>query len=106
MVILQLPVSINLDHWFFQTLMQVSNRIIITDSKVHFINDIWLIIRIRKNVIVLLEFLSLSLQNYAHATTAQLSWHVHNFVATTLSESVWEQNEISLVAIRMIKNRQ
>ena len=34
--------------------------------------------------------------NFAHATTAQLSCHVQNLVAIIVSESKWEQNEISI----------
>ena len=33
---------------------------------------------------------------FAQATTAQLSCHVQNFVAITLLESRWKQNEISI----------
>ena len=36
-----------------------------------------------------------SQQIFAHATTAQLSCHVQNFVTITVSESRWEWNEIS-----------
>ena len=34
---------------------------------------------------------------FAHATTAQLSWHVQNFVVITLLESRLEQNEIYII---------
>ena len=34
-----------------------------------------------------------SLQNFVHATTAQLSGHVQNFVVITSSELYWKQNE-------------
>ena len=37
-----------------------------------------------------------SQQIFAHATTAQLSCHVQNFVAITVLESRWEWNEISI----------
>ena len=37
-----------------------------------------------------------SQQIFAHATTAQLSCHVQNFVAITVSESRWEWHEISI----------
>ena len=36
------------------------------------------------------------LQNFAHAMTAQLSWHVQNLVAATWSNIDWEQNDISI----------
>ena len=35
------------------------------------------------------------LQNFAHVTTAQLSWHVQNFVVTTLLQFAPEQNKFS-----------
>ena len=37
-----------------------------------------------------------SRQTFAHATTAQLSCHVQNFVAITVLESMWEWNTISI----------
>ena len=37
-----------------------------------------------------------SLENFAHAMTAQLSWHAQNFAATTFLESGPEQIEISI----------
>ena len=37
-----------------------------------------------------------SQQIFAHVTTAQLSWHVQNFVAITVLASRWEWNEISI----------
>ena len=43
--------------------------------------------------------------NFAHATTAQLSCHVPNFVAITVLESRWEWNEISIEFELRWKNR-
>ena len=37
------------------------------------------------------------LQIFAHAMTAQLSWHMQNFVAIISSEFRWEPNEITIV---------
>ena len=38
----------------------------------------------------------ISLQNFAHATAAPLSCHVQHFIAITLLQLGWEQNEISI----------
>ena len=47
-----------------------------------------------------------SRQFFAHATTAQLSWHVQNFVGITVLESRWwEWNEISIEFELRWKNR-
>ena len=46
-----------------------------------------------------------SQQILAHATTAQLSCHVQNFVAITVLESRWEWNEISIEFELRWKNR-
>ena len=63
-----------------------------------FTNEFLLAIQIRSKfrlaVIPLLD--PRSPQSFAHATTAQLSCHVQNFVAITLLESMWEWNEISI----------
>ena len=62
-----------------------------------FINDFWPAIQIRwKLRIVVIPLLAIkSRQIFAHATTAQLSCHVQNFVAITVLELMWEWNEIS-----------
>ena len=39
---------------------------------------------------------TISLQNSAHATTAQLPCHVRNFIAITLIHLGWEKNDISI----------
>ena len=63
----------------------------------HINNDIWPANRIRrKHCFVVIRFLGIgSLQSFAHATTAQLSWHVQNFVTIAPLAFGWEQNEIS-----------
>ena len=38
----------------------------------------------------------------AHATTAQLSWQVQNFVAIALLEFWWEQNGIFIVIKKIV----
>ena len=45
-----------------------------------------------------------SQQIFAHATTAQLSCHVQNFVAITVLESSWEWNVIS-IKFELLVNR-
>ena len=62
-----------------------------------FINDFFPAIQIRwKLRLAVIPLLAIrSQQIFAHATTAQLSCHVHNFVAITVSESRWLWNEIS-----------
>ena len=64
----------------------------------HFTNDFSITIQIRSKIHLALIQLQLiiSQQNLAHATTAQLSCHVPNFVAITLLVLGWEQNEISI----------
>ena len=59
--------------------------------------------KIRLAVIPLLAIRSQ--QIFAHATTAQLSCHVQNFVAITVLESRWEWNEISIDLELRWKNR-
>ena len=46
-----------------------------------------------------------SQQIFAHATTAQLSCRVQNFVAITVLESRWEWNDISIEFELRWKNR-
>ena len=46
-----------------------------------------------------------SQQIFAHATTTQLSCHVHNFVAITVLEPKWEWNKISIEFELRWKNR-
>ena len=64
----------------------------------HFTNNFSITIQIQWKIysarIQLLVIISQ--QNLAHATTAQLSCHVPNFVAITLLVLGWEQNEISI----------
>ena len=64
----------------------------------HFTNDFSITIQIRwKFHLALIQLLmTISQQNLAHATTAQLSCHVPNIVAITLLVFGWEQNEISI----------
>ena len=46
-------------------------------------------------MMILIPFMVLSLQqNFPHAMTAQLSWHVQNYVAISALEWGWKQNEI------------
>ena len=67
-------------------------------SGTHFTNDFSITIQIRwKFHLALIQLLVIiSRQNLAHATTAQLSCHVPNIVAITISLFGWEQNEISI----------
>ena len=67
-------------------------------SGAHFTNDFSIKIQIRwKFHLVLIQLLmTISQQNLAHATKAQLSCHVPNIVAITLLVFGWEQNEISI----------
>ena len=55
----------------------------------HFINDFSLTIEIRRKFLsAAIEFFFIGLQHFfAHATTAELSWHVQNFVAITVLKS-------------------
>ena len=57
--------------------------------------QIWWKLRIDVSAVIQL-LATRSQQSFAHATTAQLSCHVQNFVAITLLESRWDQNEISI----------
>ena len=62
-----------------------------------FTNNALHVIQIRwKLYFALIPLLAIkSQQDFAHATTAQLSWNVQNFVAYTASEFRWEWNKIS-----------
>ena len=64
----------------------------------HFTNNFSITSQIRWKIYsALIQLLVIiSQQNLAHATTAQLSCHVPNFVAITLLVLGWEQNEISI----------
>ena len=72
-----------------------------------FTNDFLPAIQIRwKLRLALIPLLAIrSQQIFAHATTAQLSCHVQNFVAITVLESRWERNVISIEFQLRWKNR-
>ena len=72
-----------------------------------FTNDFLPAIQIRwKLRLAVIPLLAIrSQQIFAHATTAQLSCHVQNFVAITVLESRWEWNEISIEFELRWKNR-
>ena len=63
-----------------------------------FTNNFLPAIQIRwKFRLAVIPLLAIRLQQiFAHATTAQLSGHVQNFVAITVLESRWKWNEISI----------
>ena len=67
-------------------------------SGARFTNDILPAIQTRwKLRLAVIPLLAIrSQQIFAHATTAQLSCHVQNFVAITVLASRWEWNEISI----------
>ena len=64
----------------------------------HFTNNFLPAIQIRwKLRLAVIPLLAIkSQQIFAHATSAQLSWHTQKFVAITVSESRWEWHEISI----------
>ena len=74
--------------------------IVVTErrSGARFTNDFWPAIQIRwKLRLAVIPLLAIrSQQIFAHATTAQLSCHVQNFVAIIVLESRWQWNEISI----------
>ena len=72
-----------------------------------FNNDFLPAIQIRwKLHLAVIPLLAIRLQQiFAHATTAQLSCHVQNFVAITVLESRWEWNDISIKFELRWKNR-
>ena len=72
-----------------------------------FTNDFLPAIQIRwKLRLAVIPLLAIrSQQIFAHATTAQLSCHVQNFVVITVLESRWEWNEISIEFELRWKNR-
>ena len=69
----------------------------ISASWARFTNNFSIVIQIRWKIdlSVTSAWCSISL-NFAHATTAQLSCHVQNFIAITLLYRRWQQNEISI----------
>ena len=72
-----------------------------------FTNDFLPAIQIRwKFRLAVIPLLAIrSQQIFAHATTAQLSCQVQNFVAITALESIWEWNELSIEFELRWKNR-
>ena len=60
--------------------------------RVHATHNIWRKIQIKwiSNFVVIPSLGIRSLQNFAHAMTAVLSWHVQNFVVMTLLGFEWE----------------
>ena len=72
----------------------------------HFTDDISSIIQIKLETI----FCSISFTGnqittkFAHAMTAELSWHVQNFVVITVSKFAWEQNKICIKFKLCVKN--
>ena len=62
-------------------------------------------IRWKIHLAVILLLAIRSQQIFAHATTAQLSCHVQNFVAITVLEFRWQLNEISIEFELRWKNR-
>ena len=64
----------------------------------HFTNDLSIVIQIQWKIgfgITPLWGIIL-LQNFAHAMTAKLSWHVQNSIAITSQQHGWQQGEISI----------
>ena len=59
---------------------------------IHVFNEFSLTIQIRwKFYLAVIQLLmSISQQHFAHATTAQLSCHVQNFVTITVLEFLWK----------------
>ena len=77
------------------------------DAGARFTNDFLPAIQIRwKLRLAVIPLLAIrSQQTFAHATTAQLSCHVQNFVAIIILKSRWEWNEISIEFELRWKNR-
>ena len=82
-------------------------HVILAQTGARFTNDFLPAIQIRwKLRLALIPLLAIrSQQIFAHATTAQLSCHVQNFVAITVLESRWERNVISIEFELRWKNR-
>ena len=68
------------------------------DTGARFTNDFLPAIQIRwKLCLAVISLLAIrSQQLFAHATTAELSCHVQNYVAIIVLESRWEWNEVSI----------
>ena len=66
--------------------------------RAHFMNNFSIVIQIqwKINFSVTSLYGTISLQIFAHVTTAQLSCHVQNFIAIILLQLGWQQNEISI----------
>ena len=82
-------------------------KFIVHEPGARFTNDFLPAIQIRwKLRLAVIPLLAIrSTQIFAHATTAQLSCHVQNFVAITVLESRWDWNEISIEFELRWKNR-
>ena len=63
----------------------------------HFMNDFAIVIQIlwKTGFSVTPLYGVISLQNFTHGTTAQLSCHVQNFITITSLQLIWGQNEFS-----------
>ena len=86
---------------------KMSNGLVNRGPGARFTNDFLPAIYIRWKIrLAAIPLLAIrSQQIFAHATTAQLSCHVQNFVAITVLESRWEWNEISIEFELRWKNR-
>ena len=75
-------------------------------SKIHFMNNFFITFQIQRkiHIVVIQLLLFRSQQIYAHAMTAQLSWHPQNLAAITVSNLGWEQNEIYIKSALWGKN--
>ena len=85
--------------------VNISTVLMLTWSTFH--NDFSFVIKIRREIVFSVTPLKeiISLQNFAHAMTAQLSCHVQNFIVITWLQLGWEQNEISIGFELWWKNR-
>ena len=81
-----------------ESIKHLIKRFIGYSNKACFTNDYLPAIQMRwKSRLVVIPLLAIrSQQIFAHATTAQLSCHLQNFVAITVLKLRWEWNEISI----------
>ena len=73
-------------------------------TRAYFMYDFSIVIQIGWKIGFSTLYSVISLPNFAHATTAQLSCHVQNFIAITPSKPGWEQNKMYIEFKLLWKN--
>ena len=86
------------ENTILQRILQTSHEDLFAYSQCHAWGPFSIVIQISREICFRVTLLHgiISLQSLAHATTAQLLWHVQNFIAITSLKLGWEGCEISI----------